>query len=679
MRRSALLLGLFLIVAGPIAGTVLYSIANYAARAEFSKLADELPGLTATRITADPWRQDATIEGLTIRRAGLFLRVGRLTLPFAAPQSPFASAAYAQESDKGGASQGSSPAEGTSLANQLMSAVRNAGSRIGASGTVSAENIEVDIGVIHCAINSITLSGTTLSKGDLDQMLDPKSTLSIADRIGKLSASQISVPEVAIQGRLGDQKIKNTYSDIKLTGVANGHVEQATINYLTSYFDSPDSGPVSSAFGPMRMSGIDLLLIIRIASEARNSDADPRKTIYEGLSIDQGEIFMQRSNLELNLGAVSIEDVKGRPLKIPPASVSEALADDASHSKQAADYVADVLASFEVGTFEAKGVRFMVTDPYAPGSGMLDRIYLSHMADSKIGETGFDNLIVETPRATVKAGSFALHGIDLGNMLNLAQAAASEAQLPNFSASLIGEIALAGLDVDLLDSSRHDQHSRVQLANFEMSATNSVSGTPTHISTKIDHLSFDPKDLPGDELQGIEALGYDKVDLSSQLEAHFDPAKRELGLDVLSLNGIDMGTVKVIGSFANVSKDLFSADQAQIEAAALSLLVDRIELDIENNGLVERLIAAVAKMNNKTPDQIRDAYVVLATVNLPDLLGDGPTAKALGAAIAKFIVTPKNLRIVAVAPEGLGAPDFVLMNEPNALMNKLSIETAVDQ
>ncbi|HKH80999.1 MAG TPA: hypothetical protein VKA03_05205, partial [Methylovirgula sp.] len=166
MRRTALFLGAFLLIAAPTVGTALHSSANRAARAEFSRLAEALPGLTAVAITADPWRQDATIEGLTFRRAGLVLRVGRISLPFAAPQSFFASAAYAQDEKPGNVDQ-STPA------------VQDA--TVAPSGTVSAENIELAVGAVRYTIKSMELSGTSLTKADLDSIFDPGSTLSLAD------------------------------------------------------------------------------------------------------------------------------------------------------------------------------------------------------------------------------------------------------------------------------------------------------------------------------------------------------------------------------------------------------------------------------------------------------------------------------------------------------------------
>jgi len=683
MRRTALFLGAFLLIAAPITGTALHSGANRAARADFSRLAEALPGLTAVSITTDPWRQDATIEGLTLRRAGLVLRVGRLTLPFAAPQSLFASAAYAQDSEeKAGPSRDSENSdEKTGNAGGIAPAMRNATSPVARpSGTISAENIELAVGAVRYTIKSMELSGTSLTKADLDSIFDPGSTLSLADRLGKFSASQISISEIEMETTLAGQTEKDAYSNIILNGVAQGRVGNATIGSVTSNLTSQEAGSVQSTYGPIKMSGLDLALAARIVSEARSSDTEQRNTLYETVEVGAGKIVMEKSHVEIDMGAFSVKDVKARPLRVPPISAAKIFAaQGADSNQQAVAFVADILNSFEIGSFDLADLRFTIIDADTSVIGTLGRVHLSQMADSKIGEVGFDNLVVESAGTTVKIGGFALGGIDLGKLLDLAETTMGQASASaNHAASLVSEISLTGLDVDVADPDTQ-AHTRFQLAKLDLLGADPVGGIPSHFSTVIDHFTLDLKNAAIGQLDDIVALGYDKLDLSSRLEAHFDASKRQLGLDALSLSGMDMGAVTIAGNFENVSKDLFSADEAQMKAAALSILIRRVEVKVEDAGLLERLIATAARKNNKSPDEIREAYVSAAATSIPTLLGNGPEAKAVGTAIVKFIAAPKNLRIVAVAPDGLGVADLALMKDPNALMNKLSIEAAVDE
>jgi hypothetical protein len=628
MRRIALVA--VLIVVAPIAAMIGRFSIDRAARAEFARLAP--PGLHSANVTADPWRHSASVEGLALRRAGFYLHIGRLTVPFVAP-SLFGSSAYAQAAQP---------------------------------GTISAENIAVDVGPMHYAIKNITLTGTSLSNADLVSLLDPKSTVSVADRLEKFSAGHVAIPEITMQGTFGGRTESDSYSDVSFENVINGRAAQATIGILASKIVAPESGAIQATYGPITANNLDLALAARIISEPRKSDGQPQKTLYDRLRIGGGKIVFEKAQLEIDVGNLSAKDVKARQLRLPPAATPFA---DNLHNDA---FVADVLDSFEVGTLDVDDLRIIVTDKDAAGTGAIDNIHLSQMADAKIADAEFARLAVTAGGSSVKIGGVSMHDVDL---VALRDWAASDSGHGISSASVAGEIRLTGLNVDTGESK---SPTRFQIGNLGLVSADPIDGIPTRFSTSIDHFTFDPKDA-GDELAGVAALGYDKIDLSSRFEAHFDAAKRELGVEDLSLSGADMGAVKIACDFGNASKDLFSADPAQMEAAALSLLLRRIEIRVENGGFFERIVAAAAKQSNKSPEEVRQAYVAAAAIGVPALLGNGPAAKAIGAAIAKFVATPKNLRIVAVAPQGLGAVDFVLIKDPSALMNKLSVQAAADE
>lgn len=671
MRRTAIFVGVFLVIAAPIAETTLHLGADRAARAQFARLAENIPGLVAAKITADPWRRELMIKSLALRRAGLTVRIGRITLPFAAP-SIFTSDAYAQDAQEGG---------------DVSAAVSGTAGKFAQQGAISAENIEIDAGTVHYAIKRIYISGTSLTKADLNSILDPNSAVSVADRIAKFSASHINIPEIVMQTTLSGQTEKDTYNDVALNDVVQGRVDNATIGSLTRNLVSPTAGTMQSAYGPIKMTGVDLALATRIVSEARMSDSEPRKTLYESVAIEGGKILVEKSHLEIGIGTLSAKDVKGRRLRIPPASAASIFAaqDDDTANRQTAAYLADMLDTFEIGSLELTDLRYTIAKD-APVTGTIGRLYLAQMAMSKIGEAGFENFAVDVAGSNVKIGTLVFRGIDFTMLRDIlaetGKIGSSAAIVPGTGFPLVELTVLSGLDVDVADAesdaAADGRRTRFQIAKLDLTSTDPTDGIPTHFVTDVDHLKLDLKNA-GRQFENVAALGYDKLDVSSQLEAHFDAAKHELSLDDMSLSGIDMGTLKIAGTFENVTKDLFSDDQAKMEAAALAILIRRIEIRIENAGLLERLIAAEAKKENKSPDQIREKYVTATAVGIPVLLGNGASAKAVGAAVAKFIATPKNLRIVAVAPAGFGASDLTLLKDPSALLDKLSIEAVADE
>ncbi len=627
MRR--IVFAAILIVAMPAAGMIVHLGADRAARAEFAR---SMPaGLRVANVTADPWRHTVRIEGLTLRRAGFALCIGRLTVPFATP-SFFGSSAYAQEAQP---------------------------------GTVSAQNVAIDIGPAHYTISAVTLNGTRFGDADLAALLDPKSIVRAADRLEKFSAAHVAIPEIAMRARFGDRTESDSYHDVSFDDVVDGRAAKATVASMASKTAAPDTGATQVNYGPITATGLDLALAARIVSESRQSDAEPLHALYDELQIGGGKIVFEKAQLEIDIGALSAKDIKGRPLRVPPAAAPFA---DNLHNNS---FTADILESFEVGAIDIDNLRVVVTDKDAAGTGTIAGIHLSQMADAKIAAAEFSGLAVTAGGSSIKIGNAAARDVDLAALRNWA---ASDSARPS-SAAVAGEIRLTGLDVDTGEAK---SRTRFQVGGLDLVSASPVDGIPTRFSTLINHFTFDPKDAGG-EWNGVLALGYDKIDLSSRLDAHFDATKQQLGLDDLSLSGVDMGAVKIACSFSNVSKDLFSADQTQLEAAALSMLLRRIEIRVENGGFFERIVAAAAKQSNKSPEAVRQTYVAAAAIGVPALLGGGPAAKVLGDAIAKFVAAPKNLRVVAVAREGLGVADFVLIKDPSTLMNKLSIEAAADE
>jgi len=100
---------------------------------------------------------------------------------------------------------------------------------------------------------------------------------------------------------------------------------------------------------------------------------------------------------------------------------------------------------------------------------------------------------------------------------------------------------------------------------------------------------------------------------------------------------------------------------------------------IENAGFFERAIAAQAERQNKSADVLRQTYARAAIAFLPALLDNGPEAKAIGSAVAKFVAQPKSLHLIVVAPEGLGLSDLTSIQAPGALLKKLDIKVTANE
>jgi hypothetical protein len=91
------------------------------------------------------------------------------------------------------------------------------------------------------------------------------------------------------------------------------------------------------------------------------------------------------------------------------------------------------------------------------------------------------------------------------------------------------------------------------------------------------------------------------------------------------------------------------------------------------------MIANEAKRSGRTPDAVRSEWVTAAGVGIPATLGDAPAGRTLGAAVSKFIASPKTLHITATAPNGLGAAELMLFSQdPPAFLKRMDVQASAD-
>jgi hypothetical protein len=335
------------------------------------------------------------------------------------------------------------------------------------------------------------------------------------------------------------------------------------------------------------------------------------------------------------------------------------------------------MTSFELGAVSLNDLQFSSTKDDAAFTGSLAKVALTGLTPSKIDELGYDHFAVETKNSKIKIGGLRLRGVDVDQLRDVLNKAAKDGEPggPHVRATLVSEMTMNALDVDITrppdDPAAEDRHVHFQLAELNLATTDPIEGIASHFVMAADHFTMGPAD--------VSALGYDELDVSSRLETHYDPAKKALSLDELSLTGADMGSLKIDGAFGNVGRELFSSDPAEVNNAAFDMLIQRLGIKIVNNGLIERWFNAEAKKDQVPPGDVRDKYVSAAAFGLPLLLGDSDGARAIIDAVEKFITTPKNLRISVSAPDGLKLSEIELLRNPGAFMDKLSIDATANR
>jgi hypothetical protein len=530
-------------------------------------------------------------------------------------------------------------------------------------GTIAAENISIDTDTFHATMKHIAVSGTSLSQSDLTALLDPHSLVPAADRLAKLSAAHVAIPELVLEIKApatkdesntaaAPQSEKITFRDISLDDVKNGRASRADISATTAVIQSAESGEMQVAIGPAHLVNFDLVQLATLLSHPPTAAKDTVASLCDSLAIEGVKVTVPETNSDMGMSTVTLTGIKVHASAAPAAK------------DKSANGFAYAYDRFDVSAIDFADMRFQGNNGSTSWTGRIGHGLLSDMVADKVADARFDDFTVTRDSGTFKIGHLGWHGP--GDTAANAQQKIT-GDMIDVDVGKLPMGADAGKSVHFL------------LSHFELMNEDFVDGSPTQVHAAFDHFSVDLADFADGKFAPVTALGYDKLDLSSALQARLDTDAHQFTLNALSLSGVDMGTVQLSGRFDQVTNGLFSSDQPQLEAALVRVLLHHVEIKIENTGLFDRLIAATAKRDGVSEADVRKKFTDAAKSLVPTLLNHGKGSDQLAAALAKFIAEPKTLRLSVTAPDGISALDAFLIKDPAELLDHLTIEAVADQ
>ena len=368
------------------------------------------------------------------------------------------------------------------------------------------------------------------------------------------------------------------------------------------------------------------------------------------------------------------------PQDKPPAGVFAMLRSPSFRSFLVSDLVTDFVATPSPDDAAA---------PPQHGHFAIARFAITDFADSKLGELALDGTEIAAPAGKLRLGKLLLRGLDYKEMLasvtdlitQSARAAESgqPAAMPagaHIKPLKLDELMVADLAGDVPASPAPD-HPEFQperlvftLAGLTVKPALADDGLPKHLSLAMDHFTFNmPQSSPG------PAMGIDKLDLSSQIEAGWDKSAQELSIDKFAVDGAGLGTVSVAAKVGNVPPEAFSTEKLMAEAAWLGAAVKSLDVKVDNKGLLQKVLAFQAHQTGMSAEDTRFNLIAAAAVGLPSVLGNSPASKSLANAIAKFLADPTSLHIVATSKDGIGASDAV---EPDKILDRVDLKASVN-
>ena len=114
--------------------------------------------------------------------------------------------------------------------------------------------------------------------------------------------------------------------------------------------------------------------------------------------------------------------------------------------------------------------------------------------------------------------------------------------------------------------------------------------------------------------------------------------------------------------------------------AALGAAAQSLALEIQDRGLLDRVLAMQARQRGGAVEGVRIEYAAYARLGIPHVLGSTPGATELGQAVARFITRPGQLRlgVKPLEPAGLTAAEMTATEDPATLLGRIALTATTE-
>ncbi|WP_187275301.1 hypothetical protein, partial [Methylobacterium sp. WL120] len=346
----------------------------------------------------------------------------------------------------------------------------------------------------------------------------------------------------------------------------------------------------------------------------------------------------------------------------------------------------------QVGSLEAVGLDY--ADPHGT-TGRIARIGLAAAAGAP-GSVRLDGFETAGPDLTARVASVAVEDVSLRSLIDgMAAAAATGSRVgpaearrfvPQVGAIRLGriEVAKSGSKDGSKDGTTGGEGAGAAafaLDGLELVTSDLVEGVPTRLRFAMRDLSVPAAFVSGQDSSGqLAALGYTAVATSVRADLAWSEASRQLAVHEIAIEGGGMGTAKLRAVVGNVSRDLFGRDPEAATRAVLGATAQSLDLDIQDRGLLDRVLAMQARQRGVAAEDVRIEYAAYARLGIPQMLGSMPGATELGQAVARFIMRPGQLRlgVKPLQPAGLSAAEVAAAEDPATLLGRIAVTATTE-
>jgi hypothetical protein len=315
-------------------------------------------------------------------------------------------------------------------------------------------------------------------------------------------------------------------------------------------------------------------------------------------------------------------------------------------------FTQDAAEAVSVASASVTGLHF--TDSQTKDSGTVGTISATGYADGALAGFVADKIVYAGPGSQhASLGHFALTGLVATKFLHTPPGASADTMI---AAAGNGGVRLATFDLSAAS---------VSAPNGAVLAVDSLSETTTGTAPVENTLTLRGLSIPAnaspDLAMPLGLIGVDRLVFDLDEALSFDDASGSTIFKRVVLTARGLGKLSLSGTVTGVPHEPMSSDDTL--AAIGKIAIGPFAVTFTNDTLVQRAIAAQAKISGKTPQEMTDQLKLAASFMAAGVVPQQPDA---GEQVAAFIADPKTLTITAAPAAPIPLATFLGGSLPEA-------------
>ena len=258
------------------------------------------------------------------------------------------------------------------------------------------------------------------------------------------------------------------------------------------------------------------------------------------------------------------------------------------------------------------------------------------------------------------------------------------AELANGPAGAVNP-SYSTLDISTVNIVTKENES-VQLSRIQTELGDMVDNLPTSMQFSLSDISLDASTISDEDAVSFQELGYEKITLNVTGAGKWSPDTEQAELTDLTINGTDMGTLKLNMSFGGVSREVIEKldDIGENPQMAMSLTQNvsliGVTIGLIDGSLTNRILEQEASKSGVA----KAAYVEQQVQGLNLLLGalnNKDFQDQVSSAVSSFLNDPQSLQVVAAPANPVPFAQIMgtVMLAPQGLPKILGLDVKANQ